>query len=472
MKFPVLFRLWQRLLGLKSTDDPTARADSASSFTCGTLRYTPASLAVLFGWLLWGDFTMTLMESLPPLLVIQLKDHQVSNQAISFLMVTIFQLCNLVLNPVISYSSDRHRSRWGRRRPFLLLATPFVAFFLMLIPWSPEITRFLEGIPSLAPSLRLLPIPPLVLVFAILIVAFQVFHMFIATVYYYLIPDTVPEAFLGRFYGLFRVFGIAAGMGFNWFVFPHAHEHMRIIFFVFALLYAFSFLVMCTRIKEGQYEPVSQTNRNWSSAARTYLVECFSSPRFLVVFLVYASIQWARVSEAFSLLFYRDNIGFSEVEYGRFMSVVLGLNFLLSAPFGFLVDRLGSQRALLIGLSTGVATGVISFFAMEGRLLGWLLGIFLIAPGFLVSLAMGKWTVDMYPRSRYGQFASAAAMLGALGSALLSPLVGTLVDAWGNYYRMYLIFPPVCYAVAIVASLILLRMRPAAPGAPPPESSQ
>ena len=37
------------------------------------------------------------------------------------------------------------------------------------------------------------PVASVVLVFEFLVVGFQVFNMFISSVYYYLIPDVVPE---------------------------------------------------------------------------------------------------------------------------------------------------------------------------------------------------------------------------------------------------------------------------------------
>ena len=43
-----------------SVQDPVER------FRVGTLQYTRSSLAMLFVWLLWGDFCFTLMETVVP----------------------------------------------------------------------------------------------------------------------------------------------------------------------------------------------------------------------------------------------------------------------------------------------------------------------------------------------------------------------------------------------------------------------
>jgi Na+/melibiose symporter-like transporter len=434
-----------------------AAEKTPEKYTCGTLRYTPATLAVLFGWLLWGDFTMCLMESLPGLLVMQLKDHAISNQAIGFLMTTIFNLANTVLNPVISYSSDRYRSRWGRRRPFLLFATPFVTVFLLLIPWSPEITGALLKVGAVRSLLELLPFAPLVLVFGVLIALFQIFNMFICTVYYYLIPDTVPEPFIGRFFGWFRIVGLTGGMLFNWFVFGNAHAHMRLVFAVFSVIYGISFTLMCWKVREGGYPEIREEHGHWFSPIKNYARECFGNVRNWVIFLVYGAIMWPSAASQFSFFFYRDQIGLTETEFGRLATASQGAMFLLSAPFGSLVDRLGSQKSLMLGLIAGIVTSMACFFLIHSRLMAFVLGFTLNIPVFLIFLALAKWTVDMYPRSQYGQYGSAGAIVGAIGTALFTPLAGKLLDLFGNNYRLCWLGYPVFYTVSLVLSLILYR---------------
>jgi Na+/melibiose symporter-like transporter len=450
MKQLILQRVRKWFLG-----DVTAPETGQGIFTCGTLRYAPAALAVLFAWLLWGDFTMAIMESMPSLLIMQLKDYNISNSACAVLMVTIYTVCNIALNPILSYSSDRYRSRWGRRRPFLMFATPFVTLFLILIPWSPEITAALMKVGWTRAALGLFPGAPLVFVFGFTIVGYQIFNMFIATTYYYLIPDTVPEPFIGRFYGLFRLFGTAAGIVFDVFIYGHAHAHMRLLYAVFALLYAVSFTLMCWKVREGEYPQAKEDHGHWYSPIKNYAGQCFSSGRNWLIFLVYGATQWAGVAGVFSLLFYRDQIGLTEAEFGYLDAASLVSKMLLSVPFGVVVDRLGSQKSLMIGLLSSIVVSVICFFGIQNRATAFILGFLMNVPFFLIGLAMWKWMVDMYPRAQYGQYGSAGALVGAAGAALLSPLVGKLVDAFGNYYRLCLIFPAFCNMLCLICSIIL-----------------
>jgi len=52
---------------------------------------------------------------------------------------SVSQIAYVVLGPMIAIQSDRHRGRYGRRRPFLLGSTPFVVLALLLIGGSDHV---------------------------------------------------------------------------------------------------------------------------------------------------------------------------------------------------------------------------------------------------------------------------------------------------------------------------------------------
>ena len=87
----------------------------------------PRHLYPLFAWLFWGDFILVLMEqAVPKLVPILLTQHKVSGTAMGFMMGTIPLAFGLLIMPIISYRSDQLRTRWGRRVPFIMVATPLI----------------------------------------------------------------------------------------------------------------------------------------------------------------------------------------------------------------------------------------------------------------------------------------------------------------------------------------------------------
>ena len=101
---------------------------------------------MLFFWILWGDFCLVLLENTRPVIVpLLLRSHEASNFTIGLLCGSIPPLLNFIVNPVISTASDRTRTRWGRRIPYLMCGIPFVSMFLILLGFSDQIGKADEG---------------------------------------------------------------------------------------------------------------------------------------------------------------------------------------------------------------------------------------------------------------------------------------------------------------------------------------
>ncbi len=94
----------------------------------GTLTYTGGALAVLFCWLLWGDFAWSMKErAIGPIMPLLLDTHGVSPTMVALLLASLPAGIGLFLGPVISFRSDRLRTRLGRRIPILMITTPVAA---------------------------------------------------------------------------------------------------------------------------------------------------------------------------------------------------------------------------------------------------------------------------------------------------------------------------------------------------------
>jgi MFS family permease len=445
---------------LSSDDITKVSMKTEPVFTVGTLVYNRAGLVMLFGWLLWGDFVFTMMaNTMPSILPLLLKEHGATNLQIAFITSTLGMLLNMVMNPIISYRSDRYRSRWGRRRPFIIWTTPFVVFFLMAVPFSPEISAYMLHSSILSALLRYSPISPLILVFGILTVGFQVFNLFVSSVYYYLIPDVVPQPLLGRFYGLFRIFGAAAGLVFNYFLYGIAEQHMKELFAGIAVFYGVMIILVCLRVKEGEYpQPKQNIGSNRLNGVYTYARECFGSVYFWWVFLAYSCTVWASLANSFIVFFYRDEIGFTLNSYGKLLAVGNVLISVIVYPVGMLLDKWGSHKSLIAGQIIGTAVCILAFLTICGK---WSAGLWMIAFWLSMTLpgmAIMKWTVDVFPRDRYGQFGSAGAMFSSCGAVLLSLLCGKIMDRFG-IYRFFWLWIAFFTLLGAIAAFVVYRKQ-------------
>lgn len=427
--------------------------DVAARYRVGTLQYTKAGLFTLFFWVLWGDFCMTLMETvIPSILPLKLKALGATNTNMALIMTTIPMSLNVMLNPTISFSSDRSRSRWGRRIPFLAVATPFVCLALVLLAFAPEIGGWLHGL-DIWPLARLSAMTTILLTIAVCMVLFQVFNMFIGTVFWYLFNDVVPQAFMARFLGLTRLVGSLAGALYNWFVFKHALTHMRPIFIGAALLYGVAFLLMCWKVKEGAYPPPPENvggRRGFLASAQTYVKECLGHRFYWYFFLWGLCGSLGGYSVMLFGVFFNQSLGLSLGQIGRIGAVCGALSTALTYPAGALADRYHPLR-MMVGLS-------LVTFALAPLSLFWLFKAFtpqinyaIVFALSLLTLPLGVLTyavtMPMYmrilPRERFGQFCSCLAMFQAGISIFGSVLVGKALDVvqrffpdavYGKYY--------------------------------------
>lgn len=434
------------------TQPGNAKPSADPKFRCGTLLYTKAGLFTLFSWMLWGDFCFTLMESIwPNILPLLLSSEGASNVTIGVIMTTIPQAMNFILNPIISTASDRHRGKRGRRIPFLLMATPFVTFFLILMGFSRELGAVLHSwLGSLHPGLSQATVT--VGLIGVLIIGFRFFELFINTVFWYLFNDVVPTAFMGRFLGFFRIVGGLAGAFFNFFIFQYAESHTSTIFLGVALLYGTAFVLLCLNVKEGEYPPPAEIKEKWNpiSVVRTFLKECFGHRIFRLIF-AYSSLIGASAGINTFLIFMAFSIGLTKDQVGKVAAVTGIVAMILSYPMGALVDRLHPLRVMLVSQIIYAVLILMQFiFLFHDFSKGTAFMIYATLAGIAIPVLAANAAASMpmfmrlFPHEKYGQFCAANAMCAALSAIIAGTLAGTYLDtlkgifsSHGDYYYRF-----------------------------------
>lgn len=426
----------------------------------GTLTYSSTGLVILFLWLLGGDFAWWMRErSVGPMAQWYLKNLGVSNLAYGLLISSLPALITLVLSPIVSVKSDRHRGKWGRRIPYLLVTTPIATLGMIGLALTPLLAgwiqglfisdpagawfrQVLEGNPLGARVLALLQNPLFfpILCFGIFWTAFEIAAIAGQAVIGGLINDVVPRPLLGRFYGLFRAVSLVDGMIFNFWLLGKVPTHYTVILLAISVFYGTAFLLMCLKVREGTYPdpPPRETGGRalvrFFRAGRSYFTECFSRPYYIVVFLMLMMGQLAFVPvNAFSIPFAMslDSVG----AYGVCVGWTYVVSFALAYFLGWLSDKFHPLRVSMVTLVGYILVTIWGgFFASTPAtfLTAWFLHGVLSGCYFTSAASLG---LRLFPHARYAQFASAAGICLALAQLVISPVVGTIVDKTGNVYR-------------------------------------
>ena len=422
---------------------PAADADKApvmaveGRYSVGTLSYTKAGLITLFVWLLWGDFCFTLMESVMPVMMpLKMKEVGSSATFMAVLLGFVPSAINFVINPIVSFRSDRYRSRLGRRMPFLLWATPPLAIFLILIGYTDHFGAALL-VPLKASFPALTAVSVALAVLAVLYTGFQMAHMVVGSIYYYVFNDVVPTAVMAQFMSLFRMVGVGAGSLFSFLAVPYAESHSKLIFTVSGILYFIGVMAMCLKVKEGQYPPPPEIDRSkdFFAEAKTYLRECFTHRFYWYFFLHSATAAMSYQCGIFNILRLKDSVGITLGEMGTIGGISSIISLCLLYPAGLLADRLNPIRVYVV-------TAILVYFLVPIQIV-WLFYDFSHRTNFLIFAGLGlamlpllvlqgcaefPMQMRILPKDRFGQFSSANAMIRAIGVMGTSVLAGLFID--------------------------------------------
>jgi len=425
----------------------------------GALAYSAAGLAVLFFWLLFGDFALNLKErAITPVAQIMLRSLSAPDWLVGLLVGSLPAGIGLILGPVICVRSDRTRTRWGRRIPFLLFPTPFIALAMFGLAASPSLGLAVhEALGAESPGLMVCRLAA----FGFFWTFFEIFSIVVNTLFGALINDVVPHEIIGRFFGMFRAVSLVAGILFNYWLMGKVESHFIQILVLLGLLYGVAFSLMCLNVKEGDYPLPSnlgerQGVRMFSSVV-AYFKECFSKPYYLAFFFAttLGAIALSPVN-TFSV-FHARSVGMGDDLYGKCLALSYAVSLVLALPLGFLADRFHPIRLGIFCMIVYVFVTAFGFaFATESKsfFVAFLLHTILAGTYMTATASIGQ---RLLPKDKFGQFGSAGGIIYGVLSMLLPPALGFTVGWMNHDYRIVFLLGCILASLSAMTYLYLYR---------------
>lgn len=432
-------------------DSETSVAAPAKRFTVGTLSYTKQGLWMLFFWLMWNDFTITLLEQ-----VLRLNNLSMQKRGASYTLIAMFGsaagFMGMWINPFFSTWSDRLRSSWGRRRPFLIVSVPLFALSMMAIPFMPDLFHRLVRVEYLKPLLARIPGNGEVWFIGTACFINQLFNMVVLAIFSYYYWDVVPESVLGRFQSMAKVITMSASLVWNFWIFGRAEVHPKEVYVGVAVFCLVIYLLSVWRVKEGEYPPPEPHKKGIIQPVYLYFKECFSEPYYLWIFLGTLMYQSSNAGGGYVTYYFVNDLHMSYNELGWVTGISQGVAFVFGISLGFAVgsmlDRLKPIRVLPALLFIRAIIAAVAFFVVHDKTTAIVFNGINEVVVFCYAVGLGAVTVELFPREKLGQFCSAQAFFYQTILTFVSPFMIAPFFDWLKCNRAGFMFSAVCLALA------------------------
>ncbi len=316
-----------------------------------------------------------------------------------------------LVQPIFGAWSDRVRSPWGRRKPFLWLGSLLLALALALLVAAPSV--------------------PL-LILALLLT--QTFSNMVQAAYQGLIPDHVPEVQRGRASGIKGLMELPAaiigpliagyflGRGQIW----GPYGVLLVVYLIVGLITAFAVPSQALAAPPARHP-------GW-----IYQVEWGRAPTFAFWLAHRLMFWWALLTlRTFLIFFFRDTMGLTmeqaQALNGTLSAILGAMVLLLLVPSGVLADRWG-VRPLLLGAGVFAGLGTFGFLGVS-RLVGRPELPALVAAALIIGVGVAlfvaaswAWITRIVPSDEAARYLGLGNIATAVGSAI-ARLGGPAIDA-------------------------------------------
>src|SRR5690606_27770683 len=355
-------------------------------------------------WLLgFGFFSISLGWSIYNGFVPFFLDNFISSTAVIGFLMTIDNYIALFLQPYIGHLSDRTRTRFGRRMPYLLVGVPLAALFYTLIPFHTSLLTLLIFMLCMNLSMAIFRSPTIALM-----------------------PDITAEPQRTKANGIINFMGGCGGiLAFSIGSFLFGVDE-TLPFIAVSIVFILTLWIVYTNIKEHR-DTIAYTETTVPKI--NYKEELHSSTMYLLaaIFFWFIAIQGM---EALFTLYGVYELGLSR-SASAFSLTFFSMSFVISAiPSGLLGAKIGKKNVIVIG----VMGLIVSFL-----LLNWVDSVFYLRTIlFLGGIFWAFVNINAYPfivsmgsEKSFGTRTGLYYLVSSLAAITSPPVLGYLIDLFG-----------------------------------------
>ncbi len=260
--------------------------------------------------------------------------------------MVIYAVWNAVNDPLMGYISDRTRSRWGRRIPYVLFGTIplMVAFFLV---FSPPMDLLQSSFSQ-------------ILYFTLSICIYDTFFTTVLLNWTSVVPEMYPqERDRNRLLGISQVFGIVGAMVGTVAVEPLVKAFgWSAMAAIFAVVGVVTMLIAVFGMREDPNNRVPEAIKLVDSFKYTLKSKSFLLCVFSVLF-----VESARTMLLAALPFYADYVLGQDFAYTILVAAILLAAIVLTPLVVFISNKKGAKHAYIFSLMVFTAGCFLFFFS-------------------------------------------------------------------------------------------------------------
>ncbi|HHT24219.1 MAG TPA: SLC45 family MFS transporter [Clostridiaceae bacterium] len=375
--------------------------------------------------LLWSIY-----NSFVPLI---LKDFITSSTVIGLIM-TIDNAFGVIFQPLFGSLSDRTRTRFGKRMPFIMIAAPLCSVLFFFIPQMPSLftLMFIVIIFNFGMSVWRAPIVALM-------------------------PDLTPSQHWSKANGVINLMGGVASIIAFLIGGKIANSYGRSATFgmgsVVMLVAVFTlFLFVKEPVAKSPFTSSDKSEDDKKSVSLSAFKELPAKQKHNLLYLLFAIFFWFcgyNAVETFFTTFAVENLGLAEGSASMLLAFFSVSFVAFAIPSGFIATKIGRRKSIIIGLIGIIAVFIPILFLMNLMALR----ILLLLGGFfwaLININSLPMVLEIGKESEIGTYTGYYYFFSFSASIVSPILFGLIRDLTQNYATLF-IYATIAFALALLS---------------------